>query len=94
MGGDWKEMFDAAADGDIELVKYHLKMGVDLNYQHPEYMTSVLIECIRLGKNEMVKFLLENGADPSAREGFGTTTVLSIAKSEKNHEAFHLLFHI
>jgi len=91
MGGDWKEMFNAASDGDIELVKYHLKMGVDLNYQHPEYMTSVLIECIRLRKNEMVKFLLENGADPSAREGFGTTSTLSIAKSEKNHEAVHLL---
>ncbi|MFK7774018.1 MAG: SDR family NAD(P)-dependent oxidoreductase [Saprospiraceae bacterium] len=91
MGGDWKEMFDAAADGDIELVRYHLKMGIDLNYQHPEYMTSVLIECIRLKKIEMVKFLLENGADPSATEGFGTTTTLSIAKSEKNHEAVHLL---
>ncbi|MFK8009126.1 MAG: SDR family NAD(P)-dependent oxidoreductase [Saprospiraceae bacterium] len=91
MGGDWKEMFNAASEGDIELVKYHLKMGVDLNYQHPEYMTSVLIECIRLGKIEMVKFLLKNGADPSATEGFGTTTTLSIAKSEKNHEAVHLL---
>lgn len=91
MGGDWKEMFNAAAEGDIELVKYHLKMGVDLNYQHPEYMTSVLIECIRLGKTEMVKFLLENGADPTATEGFGTTTTLSIAKSEKNHKAVHLI---
>lgn len=91
MGGDWKEMFNAASDGDIELVRYHLKMGVDLNYQHPEYMTSVLIECIRLGKTEMVKFLLENGADPSATEGFGSTTTLSIAKSEKNHQAVHLL---
>lgn len=91
MGGNWKEMFNAAAAGDLELVKYHLATGIDLNYQHPEYMTSVLIECIRLGKNEVVKFLLENGADPSAREGFGTTTTLSIAKSEKNHEAVHLL---
>ena len=86
MGGDWKEMFNAATEGDIELVKYHLKMGVDLNYQHPEYLTSVLIECIRLEKMEMVEFLLENGADPSAREGFGTTTTLSIAKFEKNHK--------
>ena len=91
MGGDWKEMFNAATEGDIELVKYHLKMGVDLNYQHPEYLTSVLIECIRLEKMEMVEFLLENGADPSAREGFGTTTTLSIAKFEKNHKAVHLL---
>lgn len=91
MGGDWKEMFEATQNGDIELVKYHLKMGVDLNYQHPEYMTSPLIECIRMNKLEMAKLLLENGAKASAKEGFGSATPLSIAKSQKNHQAIHLL---
>lgn len=91
MGGDWKEMFSAAQEGDIELVKYHLKMGVDPNYQHPEYMTAPLIECIKYGQLEVAKLLLENGADPNIKEGFGTTTPISIAKSKKNHKAVLLI---
>ena len=91
MGGDWKEMFAAAEQGDIELLKYHLRMGVDPNYQHPEYMTSPLIECVRLGKLDVVKILLENGADPNIKEGFGKETALSIAMAKKDEAAVQLL---
>ena len=57
-GGNWKEMFHAAEQGDVELVRYHLDMGVDPDYQHPEYMTSALLESIRKGKLEVVELLL------------------------------------
>ncbi|MEM7374960.1 MAG: ankyrin repeat domain-containing protein [Bacteroidota bacterium] len=86
MGGNWKEMFEAAASGDIELVRYHIRMGVDINYQHPEYLTSALIESVRLGNQEMMEFLLEKGADPTIREVFGGMTALDVAKVMKRKE--------
>ncbi|MEM6299840.1 MAG: hypothetical protein AAF740_14215 [Bacteroidota bacterium] len=37
--GDWKDLLAATQNNDLELVKYHLKQGVDINYQHPEFLT-------------------------------------------------------
>lgn len=90
-GGNWKEMFYASEKGDVELVKYHIKMGVDPNYQHPEFLTSPLLESLRLGQLEVAKFLMENGADPHLKEAFGSDTPLSVAKSSKNKEAIKLV---
>lgn len=89
--GDWKEMLIASQNGDLELVKYHLKMGVDPNYQHPEFMTAPLLESIRFGQLTIAELLLENGADPRAKEGFGTDTSLSIATAANNKAAIRLL---
>jgi ankyrin repeat protein len=63
-GGDWKEMYVAVQRGDIDLVKYHIRNGVDPNYQHPEILSLPLVTAIIEGHIEIAKFLLENGADP------------------------------
>lgn len=89
--GDWKELFAAAQKGDLELVKYHIKMGVNPNYQHPEFMCTPLIESIQHEQFEVAKFLLENGADPSIKEDFGTHTPLSMAKFTKNQKLITLV---
>ena len=47
-GGDWKDLFKGVQQNDLDLVNYYIKNGVDVNYQHPEYMTSPLIESIRV----------------------------------------------
>jgi hypothetical protein len=91
MGGDWKEMFRAAQEGDLELVKYHIKNGVDPNYQHPEYLTSVLIEAAGLGQEEVVAYLLEHGADPHAKAVMGGETALDAARIYKRKEVIQLL---
>lgn len=90
-GGDWKEMLQASQSGNIELLKYHIKMGIDPNYQHPEFFTAPLLESIRFGHLAIAKFLLENGADPNIKEVFDGSTPLSIAKLAKNKEAIQLL---
>ena len=90
-GGDWKEMFYGCENNDIDLVRYHIRMGVDPNYQHPEFMTTALIECIRLGHLGIAEFLLDNGADPELKEVFGAHTPLSMAKWKKNREAIQLV---
>ena len=90
-GGDWKEMFHACETGDIALVQYHVDNGIDINYQHPEILTSPLIESIRCGHNDIAKYLLENGADPHTKEIWGKHTPLSMAKLTKNKEMIHIL---
>ena len=90
-GGNWKEMFYAIEQKDLELVRYHLERGVDPNYQHPEFLAAPLIECIRLGHLEIAQLLLEKGANPAIREVFGNDTPLSVAKSRKDKAAVKLI---
>jgi len=90
-GGNWKEMFRGVEQGDIHLVEYHLKSGVDPNYQHPEFLASALVESVRYNHLDITKLLLKYGADPKIKELFGGDTPLSVAKSKRNQEAIALL---
>lgn len=90
-GGNWKEMFKGVEQGDLHLVEYHLKSGVDPNYQHPEFMASALVESVRYNHLEITKLLLSYGADPKIKEMFGGDTPLSVAELNKNKEAIELI---
>ncbi len=91
MGGDWKEMFQAIQTGDLALVEYYLQMGIDPNYQHPEYMAAPLVESIRFKHLDIAKLLLEKGAKPQIKEDWGGETALSVAQSTHNQAAIRLL---
>jgi ankyrin repeat protein len=90
-GGDWKSMFKAVQDGDYELVKCYLRLGIDINYQHPEYMALPLVESIRYNHIEIAKLLLENGAKPDTKEFAEGETPLSVAKDKNNNTAIVLI---
>lgn len=90
-GGDWKDMFKAVQEGNIGLVEYYLKIGIDPNYQHPEFMASPLIESIRFNQLNVTKLLLEKGADPKIIEDMEGDTPLSVAQTKKNQEAIDLI---
>jgi uncharacterized protein len=62
--GDWKEMFLAACAGDVELVRYHLDHGVDVDYAHPEFQSTALVASILAGHEPVAQVLLDHGADP------------------------------
>jgi len=89
--GDWKDMIYAIRDGDLELVRYHINQGVNLNYQHPEFMTTALIESIICDRSDIAHLLLESGADPNLKIGFSSDTALSEAKKTKNKAMITLL---
>lgn len=89
--GDWKDMFQAIQNRNLELVKYHIQKGVNPNYQHPELLTTPLIESIENKSIEITKYLLQNGADPFLKAGFSTDTPMKVAKRIKNKEAIILL---
>ena len=91
MGGDWKEMFQGVETNDLDLVRYYIAKGIDLNYQHPEYFTSALVESIKKNNIEMMILLLQNGATPDLKEVFSNKTPITIAKEFKNDEALNIL---
>ena len=91
MGGDWKEMFLGVETNDFDLVRYHISNKIDLNYQHPEFLTSALIESINRNHLEMMIYLLENGALPDIKEAFSNKSPMTIAKELKNKEAVKVL---
>jgi uncharacterized protein len=66
--GDWKALFKAVEEDNLEEVKYYVRSGVDFNYQHPEYLTNPLFECIRLRHYAIIKYFLENDAQLEVRE--------------------------
>lgn len=63
-GGDWKELYYAARDGNLGLVEYHLRSGIDPNYAHPEFMSTPLVAAVLNGHADAARCLLEHGADP------------------------------
>lgn len=63
-GGDWKEMYAAALAGDEDLLGYHLRNGIDPNYQHPEFMCTALVGAILAGQHRAAALLLAHGAAP------------------------------
>jgi NADPH:quinone reductase-like Zn-dependent oxidoreductase len=78
--GDWKDMFRAIQANDTELVLFHIRNGVDINYQHPEYLTNALCESIRYRNENLVLLLLHNGASADIREMDTGKTPLEIAR--------------
>ncbi len=90
-GGNWKDMFKGVQDGDAGLVEYHLKMGIDPNYQHPEFLAAPLVESIRFNHLDIAKLLLDYGANPTIKEAWAGETPLSVAQVKKNQKAVELI---
>ncbi|CAB9519565.1 ANK [Seminavis robusta] len=90
-GGNWKELVGAASKpggGDLTVVHYHLDRGIDPNYQHPEFMTTPLLEAIRAGNHEAAKVLLEhkpNQADPTLEGSWEGQTPMELSLELKDH---------
>lgn len=79
-GGNWKEMFDAAVAGDLGLVAYHVKGGVDVNYAHPEFLSTLLVAAILAGQEAVACYLLDAGANPGLPSEFDGVTPIQAAR--------------
>jgi ankyrin repeat protein len=89
--GNWKDMFKAFEENDFELLEFYIRQGIDVNYQHPEYMTNPLIESIRHNNIEMMVFLLEHDASPHVVEVYANKSALTIATELNNKQAVKIL---
>lgn len=81
-GGNWKEMFNAACEGDIDLLRYHVDSGVDIDYAHPEFLSTPLVACILARQQASAELLIERGANIHLRSEFDEgMTPLQAARS-------------
>ena len=80
-GGNWKGMFQAACDGERELVEFHVRTGVDIDYAHPEFESTPLVACILAGQEDMALYLLDQGADPTLFSLFDGMTPIQAASA-------------
>jgi hypothetical protein len=54
-------MFQAACDGDDELVRLQARLGVDLDCAHPEFLPTPQVACILAGRESTAILPLELG---------------------------------
>ena len=80
--GVWTPFNYTIAMNDVKALKIFLVHGVDVNFHHKGKST-VLNDAIRVCNVEMVKLLLENGANPRLKDGYGGTVVSSLKKCDK-----------
>lgn len=79
-GGNWKELFKAGCEGDLALVEYHVKCGVDVNYAHPEFLSTPLVGAILAGQEAVALYLLEHGALADLPSEFDGLTPVQAAR--------------
>jgi len=79
-GGNWKELFNAACAGDLALVEYHVKNGVDIDYAHPEFLSTPLVAAILAGQEAVALYLLDRGANPRLHSEFDGLTPIQAAR--------------
>lgn len=91
MGGDQKALLTAAEMGDLPTVKYYLLQGIDPNQEHPEAMTTPLLESVRNGQLAVAAYLLDHGADPQVASGFEMVTPLQLARLTQQSAMIELL---
>ena len=70
-----------ACDGDLELVRHHLRCGVDVDFIHPELMSTALVAAIEAGRADVALALLDHGADPTLRSPLEAMTPLEAAEA-------------
>jgi len=83
-GGGTALLF-AAQQGDLESVEALIEAGADVNTEHQEY-GSVLIVSIASGHEDLAIFLLEKGANPNVKDAWGITPLHYAL-----HEGLHLI---
>jgi outer membrane protein assembly factor BamB len=89
-----EELRDAALAGDVAKVRALLDAGVPVDAPAPRHGQTALILAAGKGRLDVVKLLVERGADVNARERFfGQTPVKDALRSEAPPVALYLLQH-
>ncbi len=64
-GGHWKALYRAARAGDLDELDAWLGHDLDLDYQHNEFGTTVLIAAAEMGHHAVCARLITGGASTS-----------------------------
>ena len=85
-----ESIFGAIEHGDIKLVNKHLSNGADVNARG-HYGTAPLVIALRGNHTEIVKLLINKGADLNANKNSDEETPLHVAVRNNNFEISKLL---
>src|SRR5437016_14126272 len=85
-----EEFFAAARKGDVAAVKAFLDKGVDVNTKTRYGATALSYACDK-GHTEVVRLLLERGADPDVKDTFYGATPMGWAAPKGYTEIVKLL---
>lgn len=77
--GAYKDFHEAATSGHLDVVKYYVQSGVDIDYIHPEFISTALVSSILAGQEEVALYLLEHGADPELTSPLDELTPMEAA---------------
>ena len=69
----------ASKNNNLEIVKYLVDVGADLNAEGGHYNKTALMYASENGRLEMVKYLVEKGADVNQKGGYYYKTALMLA---------------
>jgi hypothetical protein len=72
----------AAGEGDTSRVAFLLKLGGSPNAEGPDATYTALTGAAESGRTDVVKLLLQKGADPLLRDGEGRTPVERARRNE------------
>lgn len=85
-----KALWKAAREGDLAAIQSLLDDGVDVN-SPTQYGATALSYAVDRGHKEVVKLLLERGANPNSRDSFYGATPFTWALSDGDIELIRLL---
>jgi outer membrane protein assembly factor BamB len=85
-----ERLWQAARTGDVTAVATELDAGVDVNAATTYQSTALSFACDR-GHEEVVRLLLERGANPNVKDTFYNATPLTWAQSGKHYGVIGLL---
>ena len=74
-----KGLHEAALQGDIEVIRLHIKAGSDLNEKEPRGGSTPLITAATFGKTEVAMALIKAGADLNYKNNEGSTALHAAA---------------
>jgi ankyrin repeat protein len=74
-----EEIWDAASNGNLNMVKRAIANGIDVNMKDPKSGGTMLAAAALMGHMEIVALLLEHGADVNARSKDGGTALHAAA---------------
>lgn len=83
----------AAADDDLESVERLLREGAHINARKGAYKTTALMEASVQGNVDVMRFLIENGADVNLVDKDGWTALMG-ATVERRLESVKLLLEV
>jgi len=72
-------LIEAAASGNLDAIRQHIKAGSDLNEKEPSRGSSPLITAAAFGQTEAARVLIEAGADVNYKNNEGSTALHTAA---------------